>query len=106
MDAPQTEREKSQNIIRRPRVRDPERCRRQEEAQFSHPLQCLVVSELWSRVSSRTKHQTVSKPRFWSVRTLQTIDFVRLHFRKIDFPHSLALHLTARSVRSSVAPAS
>src|SRR4029453_432417 len=42
-----------------------------------------------------TRRQTVSKPRFWSVRTLQTIDFVRPHFRKIDFSHSLALHLTA-----------
>jgi len=57
-------------------------------------------------VLHRTHRQTVSKPRFWSVRTLQTIDFVRPHFRKIDFSHSLALHLTAASVRSWVAPAS
>jgi len=36
-------------------------------------------------VGSRLQGQTVSKPRFWSMRALQVIDFVRQHFRKIDF---------------------
>ena len=34
------------------------------------------------------------------MRDLQAIDFVRPHFRKIDFVHSLVLHLTVSSVRS------
>jgi hypothetical protein len=32
---------------------------------------------------------------------LQAIDFVRSHFRKIDFSHSLALHLTASCVAAA-----
>jgi hypothetical protein len=31
------------------------------------------------------ERQTVSKPRFWSLLTFQTIDFVRPHFRKNEF---------------------
>jgi hypothetical protein len=48
-----------------------------------------------------TQRQTVSKLRFWSMRALQTIDFVRPHFRKIDFSHSLALHTEARQARGA-----
>jgi len=36
-------------------------------------------------VGSQVQRQTVSKPRFWSMQTLQAMDFVRLHFQKIDF---------------------
>jgi hypothetical protein len=32
----------------------------------------------------------VSKPRFWGILPLQGIDFIRPHFQKIDFSHSLA----------------
>jgi hypothetical protein len=40
---------------------------------------------------SQVQRQTVSKPHFWSMQALSAIDFVRPHFRKIDFLHSLAL---------------
>jgi len=53
-----------------------------------------------------TRHQTVSKLCFWRMLALQVVDFIRQHFWKIDFLHSLALQPTASSVRSSVAPAS
>src|SRR5262249_27526237 len=33
----------------------PDLCRRQEEVKSSHPVQCLVVTELWRRVPSRTR---------------------------------------------------
>src|SRR5262249_40796040 len=40
-------------------------------------------------VGGRVRCQTVSKPRFWSIQALQIVDFVRPHFRKNDFSHSL-----------------
>jgi hypothetical protein len=57
---------------------------------------CLVEAERWASaaagsgsaanaVGSQLHAQTVSKPRFWSLLTFQTIDFVRPHFRKIEF---------------------
>jgi hypothetical protein len=34
---------------------------------------------------SLLQRQTVSKPRFLGVLALQSIDFIRSHFQKIDF---------------------
>jgi hypothetical protein len=37
---------------------------------------------------------------------LQPVDSIEVYFLKIEFSHSLALRLTASSVRSCLAPAS
>src|SRR5262249_59860888 len=52
---------------------------------------------------SRTSQETVSKPRFWGILALQPIDFLRPHFQKIEFSHSLAVEPTPNSLRSCLA---